>query len=84
MDLEDDLDYDAAMYAEEMRAQARNELLVKDSSLRTLQDQVEMRALQGNKFIQSPVIEARMPLPKDSLDADGLSLGERRRWSLDL
>lgn len=83
-DLEDDSDYDAAMYAEEMRAQARNELLVKDSSLRTLQDQVEMRALQGNKFIQSPVIEARMPLPKDSLEADGLSLGERRRWSLDL
>ncbi|QDS72760.1 hypothetical protein FKW77_004276 [Venturia effusa] len=71
-------------YAEEKRAQARNELLVKDSSLRTLQEQVEMRALQGNKFIQSPIIEARMPLPKDSLEADGMSLGERRRWSLDL
>ncbi|KAE9967837.1 hypothetical protein BLS_005940 [Venturia inaequalis] len=84
MDFEDDSDYDAAMYAEEMRAQAMNELRVKDSSLRTLQDQVEMRALQGNKFIQSPIIEARMPLPKDSLEVDGSSLGERRRWSLDL
>lgn len=83
-DLEDDSDYDGAIHAEEMRAQARNELLVKDSSLRTLQEQVEMRALQGNRFIQSPVIEARMPLPKDSLEADGLSLDERRRWSLDL
>ncbi|TLD39175.1 hypothetical protein E2P81_ATG00162 [Venturia nashicola] len=83
-DLEVDSDYDAAMYAKEMRAQAMNELRVKDSSLRTLQDQVEMRALQGNKFIQSPVIEARMPLPKDSLEAEGLSLGERRRWSLGL
>lgn len=83
--LEDDSDSDRAMYHMEQRERARNELLVKDSSLRTLQDQVEMRGLQGNKFIQSPIVEARVPLPRDSQhEADELVLGERRRWSLDL
>lgn len=83
-DREEDSDYDNALYDEEQRDRSRNELLVKDSSLRTLQDQVEMRGLKGNKFIQSPVVEARVPLPKDALKADDLVLGERKRWSFDL
>lgn len=38
-------------------------LLVKDSSLHVLQDVVDPNTLLNSKFVQSPVIEARVPLP---------------------
>jgi len=51
-----------------------------------LQDQVEMRGLQGNKFINSPVVEARVPLPRGGLDGGEVAVpaDERKRWSFDL
>ena len=38
-------------------------LLVKDSSLHILQDVVDPHALLNSKWVKSPVIEARVPLP---------------------
>jgi hypothetical protein len=79
-------DEQQALYDEEQRGRSRNELLVKDSSLKLLQDQVEMRGLQGNKFIKSPVVEARVPLPKGGVEAGEVAVpaDERKRWSFDL
>jgi len=58
---------------------------VKDSSLATLQDQVELKGLKGNTWVRSPIIEARVPLPgAGDVDEDELVLGERKRWSFDL
>jgi len=63
----------------------------KDSSLAVLQDQVEMSGLMvGNKWIGSPVVEARVPLPgsgdpdQELLKERELVPGERKRWSFDL
>jgi hypothetical protein len=66
------------------RSRHSHSLLVKDSSLAVLQDQVELRGLKGNTWIRSPVVEARVPLPGDGIERDGLVLGERKRWSFDL
>jgi hypothetical protein len=41
----------------------KSPLLVKDSSLNILQDVVDPQALLNSKWVKSPVVEARIPLP---------------------
>jgi hypothetical protein len=43
-------------------------LFIKDSSLHLLQDLVEPSSLLNSRFIRSPTVEAKIPLPKDSAD----------------
>jgi hypothetical protein len=47
----------------------RPHLMVKDSSLHVLQDMVEPSALLNSKWIRSPTIEAKIPLPRDRDDS---------------
>lgn len=56
-------DYTPSPRKQKENRSGRAPLLVKDSSLHVLQDVVDPHVLLNSKWVRSPVIEARVPLP---------------------